>query len=94
MPAGVRLRELGPPRTDDSSGWERVLRAGGANPPLSVFLGIHGTAGPGVTLGRVLSLHCPSLSHSDHPETADTGMEASWMRVSMAWARASSELAP
>ncbi len=30
-------------RTDDSSGWERVLRAGGANPPFSGFLGIHGT---------------------------------------------------
>ena len=55
MPAGVRLRELGPPRTDDSSGWERVLKAGGANLPqkFSVFLSIHGTAGPGVTQGGV-----------------------------------------
>ena len=46
---------------------ERVLRAGGANPPFSVFLSIHGTAGPGVPPGRVSSLHCPSLSYSDHP---------------------------
>ena len=52
---------------DNSSNWERVLRAGGANLPFSVFLSIHGTAGPGVTPGRVLSLHCPSLSYSGHP---------------------------
>ena len=30
-----------------------MLRAGGANLPFSVFLSIHGTAGPGVTPGRV-----------------------------------------
>ena len=57
----------GPPRTDNSSNWERVLRAGGADPPFSVFLSIHGTAGPGVPPGRVSSLHCPSLSYSGHP---------------------------
>ena len=27
----------GPPRTDNSSNWERVLRAGDANPPFIVF---------------------------------------------------------
>jgi len=47
--------------------WERVHRAGGANPPFSVFLSIHGTARRGVPPGRVLSLHCPSLSFSGHP---------------------------
>jgi hypothetical protein len=49
----------GPPRTDNSSNWERVLRARGANPPFSVFLSIHGTAGPGVSPGRVSS--CTAL---------------------------------
>ena len=33
-------------------------------PLLAFFLSLQGTAGPGVTPGRVLSLHCPSLSYS------------------------------
>ena len=47
-------------------GWNFLL-ARDANPPFSVFLSIHGTAGPGVTPGRILSLHCPSRSYSGHP---------------------------
>ena len=35
-------------------------------PPISRFFEHHGTAGPEVTPGRVLSLHCPSLSYSVH----------------------------
>jgi hypothetical protein len=56
----------GPPRTDNSPNWERVLttllRAGGANPPFSVFFEHTWDCGSWVPPGRVSSLHCPSLS--------------------------------
>ena len=62
-PGPQELGARGPPRVS-APPVSAVQRTTG---PFSVFLSIHGTAGPGVPPGRVSSLHCPSLSFSGHP---------------------------